>query len=573
MAVAWTIEGEAGKAWDASTLTFEQRKIENARFDFKSLDVDTFTFRISAQTIASETLPDYTQKVVIYRDGARFFTGHVTNRQVQIDSGKQVCDITVSGPWWWMEKITFTSINTDGTGAASERTSIQFGSYASGQDLKTSILNTIDRCVTLGVPMAGSSGSSPASCAVMTTFPRITLNQSTCAQTFSELVRLCTDAMVFFDYEPELPRIQVTRRKSGLSVGSAQTLNFDQSTGPIVEININPSIEMEVTRVELKSVTRASDGRTQFQTQAFGTESIPLPKRSVITISGPELDTYLPNFKFDTANIGVNSFYSSAVKTLVSQKIGIAENLFAGISPGLTYSWYNSTRCNIGSLYAILNTFGIGSASLRASNGTSLSGYSILTSGTIPSWFTGNVVTNATFTGNIYRYHRLNDGCIGANNNWPLPSNWYQVPWGTTKAGFSAETNGSYQQVSWKSFSITVTALQGSGGTFYAPADYTFINPPTGLAQFLKESADFVPYNGSIMLRTQDVGGVGYRGRCVNISNSMPEFSSMRALVESESMIVETGETTINIGTPARFDYKTLVDRIRRTSQDNIVYL
>jgi len=47
----------------------------------------------------------------------------------------------------------------------------------------------------------------------------------------------------------------------------------------------------------------------------------------------------------------------------------------------------------------------------------------------------------------------------------------------------------------------------------------------------------------------------------------------MGALVAGETIEIESGRTTIQLGAPPRNDYRTLVDKIRKTSQDNIVYL
>jgi hypothetical protein len=43
--------------------------------------------------------------------------------------------------------------------------------------------------------------------------------------------------------------------------------------------------------------------------------------------------------------------------------------------------------------------------------------------------------------------------------------------------------------------------------------------------------------------------------------------------VAAESLDIKSGTTTISLGQPPRYDYRTLVDRIRKTSQDNIVYV
>lgn len=592
MAVAWTIEGEAGKAWDASTLTFEQRKIENARFEFKSLDTDTFTFRVSAQTIASETLPDYTQKIVIYRDGVRFFTGHVTNRQVQIDSGKQVCDVTVSGPWWWMERITFTATNTDATGATAERATLAFGTASQGQSLQTSLQAAINRSVDLGVPIAKTTTTSLV--ATMTTFPRITLNQSTCGQVISELVRCCTDAMTYFDYSQETPSIQITRRRSGLPAGSASTVTFNASTDPITSIDLNPMIELEVSKVDLPYLDRDTLGRYRYQNQSHGTASSPLPKRQIITVSGPELDTFLPVDLFDSYQIQTTTVANSSAFILNTngtlKSIALQFNLtslpltlhLSGTSVS-GWSVRSSSTASNSNAYLKYASARPGARLIDSSTGADItSTHVLLTTQNPPVWLAelGINVISAQLTGK-FRFNHFWDFYYGADRR-VLPS-WYEsVTWDSAFFGPGVydrpNSSGGEFQVWWTNFNQNVYAVPNAKAyasltTIYRPRDYSFVFPPAGLAQFLKEAADFVPYNGTINLTQEDVGASRHTGKTLNISNSMPEFVDMRAMVKSESLVIETGETTITVGQPDRFDYRTLVDRIRKTSQDNIYYV
>ena len=107
----------------------------------------------------------------------------------------------------------------------------------------------------------------------------------------------------------------------------------------------------------------------------------------------------------------------------------------------------------------------------------------------------------------------------------------------------------------------------------YTNSDYSFINPPAGLADFLRSTQNWIPYEGAITLEEEDVGATRYRGNKINLINSIPAYSTMGALVSGESLEIESGRTTINLGAPARNDYRTLVDKIRKTSQDNIVYV
>ena len=49
----------------------------------------------------------YLQEVVIYRNNARWFTGHITKPATQGDADAEFDTVTISGPWWWLEQIPF----------------------------------------------------------------------------------------------------------------------------------------------------------------------------------------------------------------------------------------------------------------------------------------------------------------------------------------------------------------------------------------------------------------------------------------------------------------------------------
>ncbi len=647
----WTIQGESGKAWDATTVSFGSRKIEDGRFEFRSLDADTFSFTISAKDLASETLPDLTQKLVIYRDGSRFFTGHVTQKQTSISASQQTCSIVVSGPWWWMERIPFSASNTDGTGATADRLTLAFGTASSGQNLKTSIETAVNRSVDLGVPIAKTTAGTPSTVATMTTFPRITLNQSTCGQVIAELVRCCADSMVYFDYSSATPTMHVTRRKSGLATGSASATTIDATGGTVTEVSLNPMIELEVSRVELPYVTRDVQGRTQFATQTFGTASSPLPKTQILTVSGPELDTFLPNDLFDIALVSTTTlrdYLQFKLPALSSYIDSYGVNPVSSIWPQGTSASYVAYWAN--GQGGTITTFNVKPATLSGTGTPIIFGAdgtrdpdqwvidqlglvkALLTGGLHGSYQWGPNSTlyseKAAAFFNIFSqtYWEKPSGTINAGKDIDQPINVWLLPTGTTipanitatagtrpgtnngiNLGSSASSQDDYYNgmvISWNapnsgtplsskildyvgstkiatiSGTYNTAALPTAGtsytlnrGILYREADYLFVTPPTGLAQFLKESQDFTQYEGQISTVEQDVGATRYRGTKVSVTNSLSEYSSMAALVAAESLDIKSGTTTISLGQPPRYDYRTLVDRIRKTSQDNIVYV
>jgi hypothetical protein len=641
----WTIAGETGKAWDGTAQTLEFRKISGANLTFRSLAVDELVLDIEVEDITTYTAPELGQVVQLYRNGLNFFTGHVTANPVTFSQRSQSLRIVVSGPWWWMERINYTSTQTDGTGATATRMTGVFGDATSGTNLSTALISAINTMRTLGVPI-----SNIVNVAVFFDVPRVTLNQSTCAQVLSELVRLVPDTMVFFDYSFAVPRINVTRR----SVAATRTLTI--GTDEIESVDVQPIYEMKVEQVDLPFVERDAIGRTKFNLQSSGTATT--GRAQIITASGPELDTFLPNdlfertliATFDAANYESfalrDSQFAEAIKNGLTTQLFFpvsATQFRGGDSSGLSGGTYvqqtiegisvvDGTGLPVstaGRFFALapsapqwaIDQFGLipikisgrytyewidsrYDAPYTASN--------FVPGDPLPSWISSLNMTQ------LDKYYRN----IGFNRNGGItllagsytinaylsPTNYHIE--GTARTGSGAtqivlattasSVDGFYVgvQITWRNqFTDTITAYDGAtrtatltqtwssaqrpasgnayalqGHPLYQPADYTFIAPPANLAANLLAAQNFIPYEGSINLTQEVAGAVRYRGCKVNLIGSLPEHATMGALVSEESLNIATGQTTITLGTAPRLDYRTFVDRIRKTPQDNIVF-
>lgn len=656
----WTIAGETGKAWNATAQTLEYRAVEAGTLAFRSLEADTLTLQVVPSNFKTYTMPELGQIVRLYRNGTLFFTGHVTDTPVSVTAGAQSIAIVVSGPWWWMERINYTSTQTDGTGATGTRMTGVFGDAPSGTNLQTAMQTAINQCVTLGVPIAGTSGGS--SVASYFQIPRITLNQGTCAFVITELARLVPDTMVYFDYSTTTPTIQVTRR----GVATTRTIALTSTNS----LNIKPMLEMQVTRVELPYVERDTNGLTKYNTQTSGTATT--GKVQIITVSGPELDTFLPNDYFDSATLtgfplatqfedfvlSSSQFAGAVANGLRFTKINIqqGQKQYSGYSSGKSpstgsfsgtssvqytqpeaaitddqgqpsslgsnlilsdnlpewaitahdlkpiiisgqwiYEW-KDTRFSLGSGYVSNDAL---PAWVDALSGTqkdiyysgdfhyiliggdyTVQGYTT-SSSTLPHMYgtlrsgtggSSNTLVLATTASSIdgfytgmriaYLQNPLPISPDGVNDVWYIATiTSYN---GTTKAAtYSTSTGGRTRS----GFPYRIL-----GAKVFAPADYSFIAPPANLASNLLAAQNFIPYEGDIMLTEQTAGTTRYRGCKVNVSGSLSAHSSMAALVSSETLDLKTGETVIELGTPPRVDYRTFVDRIRKTAQDNIVF-
>ncbi len=651
----WTIAGETGKAWNATAQTLEFRAVEAGTLAFRSLEADTLTLQVVPSNFKTYTMPELGQIVRLYRNGTLFFTGHVTDTPVSVTAGAQSITIVVSGPWWWMERINYTSTQTDGTGAIGTRMTGIFGNAPSGVNLQTAMQTAINQCVALGVPIAGTSGGS--SVASYFQIPRITLNQGTCAFVITELARLVPDTMVYFDYSTTTPTIQITRR----GVATTRTIALTSTNS----LNVKPMFEMQVTRVELPYVERDTNGLTKYNTQTSGTAAT--GKVQIITVSGPELDTFLPSDYFDSATLTgfplstrfkefivsssafttavANGLYPADISIQQGQKQYLGYGTSKNSSTG-SFSGTRSVQYTQGGVTAVDDqgqTAGLGSILILSDNMPewAIAAHSLvpititgqwiyewkdqrfsLGNGYVsndgkPSWLdslggtekdrfwdgdfhyilvggTYNVqgyTTSSASLPHLYGNTRtgttsgtliLATGASAVDDFYngmkiaylqnpgsdPINDRWYVA----TITDYVGATRAASYVISTGPATVTNRAYRILGAKVYAPADYSFIAPPANLASNLLAAQNFIPYEGDIMLTEQTAGTTRYRGCKVNVSGSLSAHSSMAALVSSETLDLKTGETVIELGTPPRVDYRTFVDRIRKTAQDNIVF-
>ena len=650
----WTIAGEAAKAWDATAQTMEYRQISDAELTFQSIGVDELILGITTQSLASYTPPELGQVIKIYRSGTLFFTGTVTDIQSQNTSG---LSITVSGPWWWLDRIAYTTPQTDSAGSTADRLTGVFGTAGAGTNLKTAIEIAINTAVALGAPMANIAGGS----AVATYFdlPRITLNQASCSGVLTELLRIVPDTMTYFDYSTATPTLQVTRR------GVATAVDLTVGTSPIDAMSINPVFELKVNQVVLPYVDRDTLGRTVYQTQSSGTAAA--GKIQVVTMGGPELDTFLPNDLFEKATIrtaaSIGEFAVAADRQFdAARALGLT-------TIGASLSTYTFSAANsVSSLPDFDYKYVVAASTLSNAEGNPVSPtgkyfsygenipdwaveenglipvtlaglyyttwisqttfyfaggyYDDTTLHDVPNWF--YAVPSLTLTAGAYRGSRfaadsvkLYTGALNATGflsttsyHWTgtarssssttkiqlavgassvddyyvgLTVSWRTNSSGTTPSGTFTDTITDYVgstrlatlTSTWSSTQKPANGLtyQLQGHPLYREAEYSFLAPPAGLAANLLAAQSFIVYEGQISTTEQTAGAVRYRGKKINVIGSLTAHSTMGAMVSGETLNLFSGQTTISLGTPPRVDYRSLTERIRKTPQDNIVFV
>jgi hypothetical protein len=575
MANIWTYQGETGKRLDASVRPFE---VFDPLLGFGVLEDDRLTYFLRLQELipGSEIYPQEGQTVTLFRNGQRFFQGTAQRPDQQVNT----VGIQVLGPWAWLEKMglsTDVTLDAASGGGTGQRATYGFAA----QNMTDSLGALFDRCIALGAPFQKGTIASVFAC-----LP-VTLNGGTFAQALTRLVQLIGDMSVWFDYSGSgRPRVNVTRRLSGLAVGTSPIVTFD--AGELEDLSITPRDEMRVTQVRVPYLSRAASGARLFQEQKAGTAE--LGHVLLLTASGEELDTFLPNDGVATYSLETSALTTSALKNWVMTRdsniaaaaqaanmaptalplgVGPASLQFANPSTGLPA--LNKTVQVLAPRFLDSNGQGVNTSGMQLIKG----------SDTPPDWMNAlYTIVPVTVTGSLYYEFKETDYVNQvATNHYPVPTWWYGVQWsGTDGGGFRGTTSNNYGkwQVFIHNFEIQGYLINTTASfptTIYEPPKYEFIAPPAGFAQGLLNARNWTPHSGTIGWTDQECGESRYLGKVVNVTGADPTWGTMRAMIQREELNIETGKTKLVLGPPARFDFASLLDSTPANSAQQIRYL
>ncbi|MCW1913740.1 hypothetical protein OJ996_09150 [Luteolibacter sp. GHJ8] len=578
----WTYSGEVGKRLDGNMRPFDP---VGAQISFNALDSDIWSWSVDLADIVpgSEIYPEKDQVVSLFRNGQRFFRGHaLMPRQDGYRIGVQVV-----GPWHWMNKIPLSkavTLDAASGGGTSQRASIGFPA----QSLTTSLGTLIDRMIALGVPIQKGT--------IATTFTSIplTLRQGSCADAFVHLARKVGDMSMWIDYSGTgLPRLNITRRKAGLSVGTAEAITLDVSQlAP--QFKCIPEDDWRVSLVRVPYFDRAPNGLRRNQEQKAGTPE--LGHELLLTASGDELDTFLPEEKLDS--VQVKTMASNANAADMFAFLNTADPLLADLRSRVGFNWYRNVARDVSAQHGVTTgtpllyhdtnpssfstpvNFPTAPPVLKRKDGTTLAGvwHIVTNDATIPDWFkeeNGITVEEVDLVAQTY----VSIAWKSAEGVLPVfsPLDEYAAA-SQSKQGRHNLFASTYNMISHfiRQSTIRVKVLNASYPgltTVYRQPSYTFISPPAGFAQGILEARNWTPHVGALTLEEEDCGGQRYLGRVINVTGADPTFATMRAMVQSETLALDTGTTTIALGPPARLEFPNLLDQQSTNPNNQIVYL
>ncbi len=556
----WEIKGAAGAALNATNRTPEALGIDSWTLRLASLAMDTFSWTAATDgpTGAGTIIPTAGQVVEVFNAaGARCFKGHVAEPRVGLSSAS----VTVFGPWWWMERISLSGDLQDGTGATGERTSYVFPTNG----LRISVENLIDRMIEKGVPITRGTVSN------MGNRVKMTLSNMSFAAALAELLRWSPDSVAWFDYSGATPALNVTRRPNltrlTLTVGSSN----------IERIDIAPRLDQEVKRVRLNYVERnPTNGKPKWASSAFGT--VTTGKIQIVSVSGPEIADFLPRDDFESVVVRTasgpnpgNAYVRERAGNIASntQAYGQAGQIISDVTGYVGTTWQTSKYGGVA--FPTLR--------LRKKDGTAVAtaGRYLLFTQDMPDWARKALkAVDVSITGTW-------GGVFSETATVARPPAVWQKWWDAApqRGNMWANEytkNGTPRTRKWWAYpfeceGILVNAQHVSNKTIYRPWDYDYLNPPGNMAESLQAAQDWIPWEGDIVVVDDDVSGENRLNRKLCVAGSYAAHADMDAPLRAVTYEGHRGRTIYSLGAPARLDYGSLVSRVRRDPQDNIVWL
>lgn len=600
----WSIKGDpditpttvAGVTYglDETERSFEEMGFLGWDLKFQSLADDTFSYTKRTENAKGKgtIVPVDGQELKIFHNGIRRFKGWVVKPKLDLS----MLSITAYGPWYFATRIALSGDSLDGSGDKVPRSTYGFPEQGMQETFRT----LIHRAYQMGVPWRGLLASSTESeindrIANMFTFGKTTLSNMSFAAAISYFMENVADAVAWFDYTTDGAPELIISRRSATASGRRSTMEATSyavgATGStrVSSAPIYPRIEQKVAAVRINYAQRQlGKDEPLWSTQRAGASDTALDadekkKRRVhiITFSGPESVDYTPAEKQESAMIRTmadeqpwkndNVAFSEYVAQRASNIAGlIATNgRYGGV--GRFVSGYTGWSAD----YAKHIGYDFGMPRILNPDGTKAptAGRYLLLSNDEPEWFRIAPVKarKVRVVGTWIGIWTWEDTDFRPPAGWEA---WYEAA--AKKARWWQYEDGS-RDYKWFAIpfdfeGVTVSVSHPTKTKVWKPLEWDYYPPPANLADNVFDAENWLPFEGPVTIRRPDLNGFNGLQRKFNLTNAHPDYSDMNALVRSVSY---RGPNTVvwDLGAPARIDSAGLVNKMRRSRQDNIKWL
>ena len=557
---AITIKGEDGKSFGIDEVALSNLS-PSGSLAFQSASPDRLSFVIEPSLITASgvNIPEIGQSVELFINGRREFKGDVTRVPASWRNDSMSISIEAAGPWSRLENQPLTDL-IETSGLEVERPQFR----CPKGDIRDHIIRILTRAITLGVPIQiGEIESCYA--APTTTFSDVSFGNA-----IAELMSLVPDSVAWFDYSGDgHPKFNLTRRdiKDPLEL----TIGGDD----IISVNIEPEVELKVERVTVESATRSIDGSIQYVSANAGEGQ---NARQIVTVSGPELADILPPDQLDTINASTADIFigGGTIDPVSFSEIwtlwrdAVAEHSPGSLPTLKRWGEYATDDDNYANGVVPRYILEDGSIVSFGDDQEQL----ILTSDRepLPSWFKDQVTTVSGQHKGTW-YVELNYVTGSTVKSQATDFEWALIiaaSWTHTVTGAGTIDVFLWFDVDEK-FDLMEQVIT-SVDYYQAPA-YTFETPPEDYAINLLAAQNFMPYSGNVDLQLQDGGFKRLTGATLNVIGGLKQWDSMGALIQGESLDLENGIQSLEIGVPNRRAGSSSITLIKRDPSDNVVLL
>lgn len=536
----WTIQGESGKALGASSVDLELTPYQGVQYTHTNQGTDTLSFfvRCDDPTVDPQYLPEYNQTISLWKSGVRQFVGYVGKPKFLLQGGMFGWQVEAQNGWQELDRVALSDSDKE---------------YARAQGpLTATVQDVINKAI------AGGARISLGSVATMFDIPPISFRGTFCGAALAELLKICADAVAYFDYTVGgHPALTIVRRGSM----TAKTITFG-SDDIIEPFSCSPIPGVTPSKVTVAFAIRDANGVVTETVQSAGSGS---DTQAVILTE--------PNFA---------DWQTKAIAAQVSLRTGAATPTWADFKDlsqdiqqvttdhgSFTLSPANSTNTRVW-------TGSVSSKLLDASPfvapffscPTSLTGWYPLVIGDHREWMQKNLGIAAkvgALEGDWVMW-RTYSGAFP-----PYPAWWVAlVARGAVliKEGFWANAaNGDSTKQSMAFFSpkleVTFIDVSIASATNYRDSGpYGTLAPPATLAAELLAAQNFTPYEGRFNLSPWHTPE-RLISQKISFGGLTSRLSSIGALVQSETTYVATGAKSLAMGLPTR-QGNTALGRLRK---------
>lgn len=479
--------------------------IEAPVLTYRANGLDDLSFRIKGDFLAT---PAFAYASTIYLatspDGATFtcrFVGRITEIPRSADGTSEELFYRASGPWWWLEQISFMQQFRHMESATHTLANVVYPRVILGQtnggsqiDYGAQIAAVIDYAISVGAPFLKGTIDT------LTIMPFSEHTNLRCADAIRQCLRFFPDSVCWFDYDSRVNGVPVPtfhcRQPANLATATVAILNSTTNS-----ISMTPRYDLLVPGIKVFYDSLSTINGESYRSVSTDTAGTTTDPRAVPLL-----------WELDGSNIET-----------VSQAITVAAY------PASPYTNKTFWRSLVPFLADIAD------ADLVISNVTRAGGYPLLET---------NYLTEGQITQWMIDTHALNA---------------HEETW-TAEVQYIRKNAGNVEAAEKKKVRVKLLSTDGVTRTYTALATQSAAESvPTGVAAALYASWSRLHWDGEFGLVGQDAAFSCLPGMLANLTGGLSDWSTMNALVQIAVIDLTQGTSRITTGTCGRLEADSLL--------------